>query len=135
MKKILIPVLFVLLISPGVRAELASLSHLYSLGKTIHDLDGDGFGEKIALSIIIPDSPTAAELSLATDIAARANLESLSQDFGLVRRESDVESWEALPNPILIGSNVRWARDIAKDRKLDAADLGPDRGMVFVFAH
>jgi hypothetical protein len=135
MKKILIPVLLVLLVSPGVRAELASLSHLYSLGKTIHDLDGDGFGEKIALSIIIPDNPTAGELSLATDIAARANLESLSQDFGLVRRESDVESWEALPNPILIGSNVRWARDIAKDRKLDAVELGPDKGMVFVFAH
>ncbi len=135
MKRILIPVILILALCPGIRAELASLSHLYTLGKTIHDLDGDGLGEKIALAIIIPDNPTAAELALATDIAARVNLESLSQDFGLVRRESEVESWESLPNPILIGSNVRWARDIAGDRKLDAAGLGPDEGVVFVFAH
>jgi hypothetical protein len=135
MKRFLIPALIVLVVCPGVRAELASLSHLYSLGKTIHDLDGDGLGEKIALSIIIPDNPTSAELALATDIAARANLESLSQDFGLVRRESEVENWEALANPILIGSNVRWARDIVKDRKPDLSELGPDKGVVFVFSH
>jgi hypothetical protein len=133
-KGLVLAILFLLSVQAG-QAELSSLSHLYSLGKTIQDLDGDGLGERIYLSIIIPDNPTAGELALASDIAARANLESLAQDFALVRRESEVESWESLPNPILIGSNLRWAREIVKDRKIEIAQLGPDRGRVFVFSH
>ena len=133
-KGLVLAILFLLSVQAG-QAELSSLSHLYSLGKTIQDLDGDGLGERIYLSIVIPDNPTAGELALASDIAARANLESLAQDFALVHRESEVERWESLPNPILIGSNLRWARDIVKDRKIDIAQLGPDRGRVFVFSH
>jgi hypothetical protein len=127
-------ILFLLFVQAG-QAELSSLSHLYSLGKTIQDLDGDGLGERIFLSIIIPDNPTAGELALASDIAARANLESLAQDFALVRHESEVERWESLPNPILIGSNLHWTRDIAKDRRIDIVQLGPAKGRVFVFSH
>jgi hypothetical protein len=133
-KGLVLAILFLLSVHAG-EAELSSLSQLYSLGKTIQDLDGDGHGERIFLSIIIPDSPTACELAVASDIAARANLESLAQDFALVRRESEVKSWEGLPNPILIGSNLRWARDIVKDRKIDVVQLGPDKGLVFVFSH
>ncbi|MCJ7643223.1 MAG: hypothetical protein MUP28_01950, partial [Candidatus Aminicenantes bacterium] len=133
-KGLVLAILFLLSVHAG-EAELSSLSQLYSLGKTIQDLDGDGHGERIFLSIIIPDSPTACELAVASDIAARANLESLAQDFALVRRESEVKSWEGLPNPILIGSNLRWARDIVKDRRIDVVQLGPDKGLVFVFSH
>jgi len=135
MKKGLVLAILLLLFVQAGQAELSSLSHLFLLGKTIHDLDSDGLGERIFLSIIIPDNPTAGELALASDIAARANLESLAQDFALVHRESEVESWEGLPNPILIGSNLRWARDIAKDRKIDLVQLGHDKGLVFVFSH
>jgi len=133
-KGLLLPLLFLLFVQAG-QADLSSLSHLYALGKTIQDLDGDGLGERIFLSIIIPDNPTAGELALASDIAARANLESLAQDFALVRRESEVERWESLPNPILIGSNLRWARDIAKERRIDLVQLGPAGGRVFIFSH
>ena len=133
-KGLVLAILFLLSVQAG-QAELSSLSHLYSLGKTILDLDGDGLGERIFLSIIIPDNPTSGELALASDIAARANLESLAQDFALVRHESEVERWESLPNPILIGSNLRWTRDIAKDRRIDIVQLGPAKGRVFVFSH
>jgi hypothetical protein len=133
-KGLVLASLFLLFVQAG-QAELSSLSQLYSLGKTIQDLDGDGHGEKILLSIIIPDNPTAGELALASDIAARANLESLAQDFALVRRESEVKSWESLSNPVLVGSNLRWARDIAKDEKINIVQLGPDKGRVFIFSH
>jgi hypothetical protein len=135
MRKLLVAVLFpLLLVRPGT-AELSSLSQLYALGRTVQDLDGDGYGDRIVMSVIIPDNPTAAEIAIASDIAARVNLESLAQDFALVHRESEVTSWESLPNPILIGSNLRWTRDIVKERKLDLDGLGQDKGLVFVFSH
>ncbi len=135
MKRTLIAALLPLLLARPGLAELSSLSQLYAQGKTIQDLDGDGHGEKIAMAIIIPDDPSAAEIALASDIAARVNLESLAEDFALVHRESEVTSWESLPNPILIGTELRWVRDILKDRKLDPDGLGPDGGLVFVFSH
>ena len=133
-RTLIVALLLPLLARPGL-SELSSLSHLYAQGKTIQDLDGDGHGEKIVMSVIIPDNPSASEIALASDIAARVNLESLAQDFAIVRRESEVASWESLPNPILIGADLRWTKDIAKDRKFDVAGLGPDKGLVFVFAH
>jgi hypothetical protein len=135
MKRILIAALLPLLLAGPGKAELSSLSQLYSQGKTVQDLDGDGQVEKIAISVIIPDNASAAEIALASDVAARVNLESLAQDFTLVLRESEVTNWDSLPNPVLIGSNLRWVRDIVKDRKPDVAGLGPDRGLVFVFSH
>lgn len=135
MKRILVAALLPLLLARPGSAELSSLSQLYAQGKTIQDLDGDGHGEKVVMSVIIPDAPSAAEIALASDIAARVNLESLAQDFAVVRRESEVASWESLPNPILIGAGLRWTKDIAKDRKLNVADLGPNKGLVFVFSH
>lgn len=135
MKRMLIAVLFPLLLARPGLAELSSLSQLYAQGKTVQDLDGDGHGEKIAMAIVIPDNASASEIALASDIAARVNLESLAQDFALVHRESEVTSWESLDNPILIGSGLRWVRDIVKDQKLDIAGVGPDKGLVFVFSH
>jgi hypothetical protein len=115
-------------------AQVQSLSHLFAPGKTILDLDGDGFGEKLALTIIIPDNPSAAELALAADISARANLESLALDFGLVRRASEVGNLQALPCPILIGAGLPWVRDALKERKGGLEPLGPNQGLIFVFS-
>jgi hypothetical protein len=121
--------------SPGpVRAgAIDSLSQLFGRGKAVLDLDGDGFPEKPAVAIIIPDKPTAREVALAADIAARVNFESLAVDFGLVRHESDVAGRQSLPFPILIGNNLAWVRDVLKDRRIDPVSLGPNRGLVFLF--
>ncbi|MCX6571337.1 MAG: M14 family metallopeptidase [Candidatus Aminicenantes bacterium] len=115
-------------------AEVDSLSQLFGPGKAVLDLDGDGFPEKPAVTIIIPDKPTAREVALAADIAARVNFESLAVDFGLVRRESEVASRQSLPFPILIGNNLAWVREALKERRLDPVSLGPNRGLVFLFA-
>ena len=128
------------LASPGpVRAgaglaAVDSLSQLFGPGKAVLDLDGDGFPEKPAVTIIIPDKPTAREVALAADIAARVNFESLAVDFGLVRRESEVAGRQPIPFPILIGSNLASVREALKERRLDPVSLGPNRGLVFLFA-
>ena len=119
---------------PVAPAAVDSLSQLFGPGMAVLDLDGDGFPEKPAVTIIIPDKPTAHEVALAADIAARVNFESLAVDFGLVRRESEVASRQPIPFPILIGSNLAWVREALKERRLDPVSLGPNRGLVFLFA-
>ncbi len=119
--------------APGV-AEVASLSHLYAPGRGVQDLDGDGVPERVALCVIIPDNPTGAELALAADIAARANFESLVPDFRVIRKESEVENWDTLPTPILIGRNLGRARSAARESRVDLDALSPHQGVVFVFS-
>jgi len=118
----------------GAPATVDSLSQLFGPGIAVLDLDGDGFPEKPAVTIIIPDKPTAREVALAADIAARVNFESLAVDFGLVRRESEVTARQPIPFPILIGNNLAWVREALKERRIDPVSLGPNRGLVFLFA-
>jgi len=114
--------------------EISSLSHLFLLGKGIKDLDGDNLGEKVALQIVIPDNPTAYELAVAADIAARANLESLAIDFALVKRESEVQNLQPFQTPIYVGSNISIIKDFIKDSKQNIPALAVNQGLVFLFS-
>lgn len=134
MKRAFFAAIAALLFAQAAGADVDSLSRLFVPGKAVLDLDGDGFPEKPALTVIIPDRPTAGELALAADIAARTNFESLAVDFGLVRHESEVSGASPLPLPILIGTNLAWVREAAKERGLDFGSLGPNQGRVFLFA-
>jgi hypothetical protein len=117
-----------------VAGELGSLSHLFRPGKTVLDTDGDGLADRIALTIIIPNAPTSAELVLAGDIAARANIESLVQDVRLILREEDVPDMEQVENPVIIGTNVTWLREALKDKRIVLPDLETNQGVVGFFS-
>jgi hypothetical protein len=133
MRRTLFALAAALVLAQAGTAEVTSLAHLFAPGRAVLDLDGDGHGEKLALTVVIPDQPTAQELALAADISARANLESLAVQFGLVRRASEVKDLASLPCPILIGSRLPWAKELLKGRKTGPAALGPNEGLVFVF--
>ena len=128
MKRALIIAWVTLALAPAAGADMDSLSRIFLPGRAVLDLDGAGFPEKPALTIIVPDQPTAGELALAADIAARANFESLAVEFGLVRRESEVSAESPLPFPILVGSRLAWSREALKER----APLPPNEGRVFL---
>jgi hypothetical protein len=134
MKKTLLAALAALALTLPALADVDSLSRLFLAGKAVLDLDGDGFPEKPALTVVVPDKPTAAELALAADVAARVNFESLAVDLGLVRRESDFAAAPSLPFPILIGDRLAWVREALKERGPDARPLRPNEGRVFLFS-
>ena len=133
---ILIFLLFVpgLLASPAASEDF-SLSRLFQKGKTLLDKDGDGLSETIALAIIIPDNPLAEEAALATDLAARMNLESLALDFKLVYLESEVRDFSRLKNPVLIGSRLKLARKILAAENINPGSLKPGEGLVTSFSY
>jgi len=95
MKKAFLAALAALAFAPAGLAGLDGLAKLFAPGRAVLDLDGDGFPETPALAVVVPDRPTAVELALAADIAARVNFESLVVDFGLVRRESELAAGPA----------------------------------------
>jgi len=116
-------------------SQSLSLSQLFHPGKILVDEDGDGFSEKIELNIIISDNPTAAELSLAAEIAARINLESLALNFDLVHQESEIKNFSSLANPILIGTNLNLSKKILKEEKIDLDSLKSNQGMILLFTY
>jgi hypothetical protein len=120
-----------LLFGPG-RAEVDSLARLFAPGQAVLDLDGDGFPEKPALAIIIADRPTAGELALAADIAARVNFESLAVDLDLVRRESEVVGSRTAPLQVLLGRNLARVREALKERGIDPSAIPPNQGRIFL---
>lgn len=113
--------------------QVRSLTHIFQPGKVLLDLDGDGLPEKHAVTIIIPDHPTGAELSLASDLAARYNFESLALSFDLVRKESEVKDLTKVPFPILVGQNLKWVKEILKQRKNSSSGLSQNQGAVYIF--
>jgi hypothetical protein len=119
---------------PSAGAEIQSLSDVFSLGKGIIDQDKDGFADKVALCIIIPDEPTACEIAAASDIAARANFDSLIVDFSLVKKESEWNKIPASKHPILLGSNLDFVKKGAIQEMLSLDKLDKDQGIVASFS-
>jgi hypothetical protein len=115
-------------------ADIGSLSHLFRPGRTLADADGDGLIDRAVLTIIIPNAPTSTELILAGDIAARANMESLVQNFGFIRREDDVPDIDKVENAVILGANVGWLREAIEDKDIVVPELGPNQGFVGVYA-
>jgi hypothetical protein len=114
-------------------AELKSLSDVFHLGKGILDQDKDGFADRIALTIVIPDEPSVFEIAAASDIAARANFDSLVVDFSLVKKESDFHKISSSTHPILIGSNLESVKKWAARENILLDELKKDQGFIALF--
>jgi hypothetical protein len=134
MKTRLVVLLALLTLALPAAADILSLSHVFLLGRTLRDTDGDKLPDKIGLWVVLPDAPVASELAAAADIAARANFDCLAQDFDILRRESEAGRIDRLDNVVLLGANVKWLREALKDGDLDAPALGPNQGFVSVYA-
>ena len=136
MKKILLLFLsLITIVLNGHTNDISSLSHLFLLDAGILDLDGDNYADKVSIQIIIPDSPTAQEIATASDIAARANLESLNVDFFLVKKESQAKNQNLKSNLILIGSNLEWTKELIKSGKIHPSNFSDQQGLVATFSH
>ena len=131
--RILSSLIVLSLLTGTVLSQNLSLSHLYRPGTTLIDSDGDGFTDRIELSLIISDRPTSEEIALASEIAARINLESLNLNFGLVSKESEIGQFSRLKNPVLIGSNLKLSQAILAQEKIDLQSFSPNQGLIIVF--
>lgn len=133
MKRRLIGLVFLSLIFTAIgAAEIDSLSRVFLTGHGLRDEDGDHCADRIAFFILVRDNATAAEIALAADIAARANLECLSQDLGLVKKESQIMNCQTEASSILVGTGLKLVEDLAQKGKLHLPALGPEQGAIFI---
>jgi hypothetical protein len=123
--------IFLILAVNGV-AEVDSLSQVFVVGRGLKDADEDHLADAIAFVIVVPDQASAAEMALASDIAARFNFESLSQDLNLVRRESELSATPAESNRILIGSNPRRFQELSRNGGLKLSAFESRQGAVIL---
>ncbi len=131
----LIPVILVLtsFTFSGWGEKLDSLSQILLAGKGTKDTDKDTLVDQISLYIIIPENPNPHELALASEIAARVNLESLVVDLSLVKKESEIAGKKPSRFPVIIGSRTKWAERLAQKGLIDISSLSEHRGAVTVF--
>lgn len=115
-------------------SEIMSLSHVFQLHRGLLDKDEDGFADKIAICIVIPDSPTSYERVAAAEIAARANLECLVVDFSLIKTESDYHKLSAPAHPIFIGQNLDQVKKWAAEKNTLLSQVKKDQGLVSLFS-
>ena len=116
-------------------SEILSLAHVFQLHRGLLDKDDDGFADKIALCIVVPDAPTPYERMAASEIAARANLESLVVDFTLVKTESEFHKLSSPVHPILIGQNLDKVKKWAEGKNTLLSRIKKDQGLVSLFSH
>jgi len=116
-------------------SQIMSLTHVFQIHKGLLDKDKDGFADKIALCIVIPDAPTPYERAAASEIAARANLESLVVDFTLIKTESEFHKSSSPAHPILIGQNLDQVKKWAEEKNMLLSRIKKDQGLVSLFSH
>jgi hypothetical protein len=132
-RKILAVLVFTICACGGWSDEIDSLSQVFLTGKGVEDTDADTFADKIAIYIVIPDNPNPHEIALASDIAARANLESLVANLSMVKKESDTGIDLSSAHPVLIGNRTKWANQLVRQGKIVSSSLKEHQGSVTLF--
>src|SRR2546425_4363148 len=92
--------------APGDPA--VSLSEFFKPGVVFQDRNGDGAVDFVNARIVLPENPTATELSAAADVAARLGFETSAMDLPVVRRKPDTTAANAT-SPIVSGVNPTGA--------------------------
>ena len=119
--------LAVLMGAAGVAgAQPESLATLYELGGAVADTNGDGVADRLRARVVLGDSPSAAEVAAAADIAARLGFETLALDLPLPE-VSEVAI--ALGDDALTGLGVSDLAALASGRGAVELHSGED-GMV-----
>ena len=123
--------------------SLASGNHLHADGhgpRTLtsivgaqsltRDTNGDGLADVVAARVIVPASPSLADVEAATNLAARLGYETTALTLPLVVRDNDVADPVAIGVPILVGRSNRFVQRLLEAHTVDLAALKPGQGLI-----
>ena len=110
-------------------AQPESLATLYELGGAVADTNGDGVADRLRARVVLGDSPSAAEVAAAADIAARLGFETVALDLPMPA-ESEVAI--AVGDGALSGLGVSGLADLAAGRGAVELHTGGDSVIVGV---
>src|SRR6266850_1675158 len=107
-----------------------TLTALVAANSLTRDTNADGLADSVAARVIVPASPSLADLEAATNLAARLGYETTALTLPLVVRDSDVAQPASIGVPILVGRENRFVKRLAEARAIDIASLKPGQGLV-----
>ena len=105
-----------------------ALTALVSANSLTRDTNGDGLADVVAARVIVPASPSLADLETATNLAARLDYETTTLTLPLVVRDSDVTERASIGIPILVGRDNRFVKRLVDARTIDLTNLKPGQG-------
>src|SRR6266850_3915781 len=111
-----------------------TLTALVAANSLTRDTNADGLADSVAARVIVPASPSLADLEAATNLAARLGYETTALTLPLVLRDSDVAQPASIGVPILVGRENRFVKRLADARTIDLASLKPGQGLVAAVA-
>jgi hypothetical protein len=118
---------------PGVRAEIRapkSLTALVAANSLTRDTNGDGLADAVAARIIVPASPTLADVEAATNLAARLAYDTTALSLPIVVRDADVTDAASIAVPLLVGRENRFVKRLVDAHVIDLSALKPGQGLV-----
>jgi len=132
-KNILGILCLILLLSYSFGNNINSLSDVFASGKGILDKDRDSLPDHIRISIIVPENASAYEIISASDIAARANLESLVVDMDLVFKSPSVNIENKNSSlPVILSHNLSWIKNTYPYLKKIPDEIPSHQGLVLM---
>lgn len=111
---------FIISTSPAhTQPKVKDLSHIFQVGQFLSDTNADSLADAVAGYIIIPDTPSQAEIIGASNIAARVGFETTAMNLDIVKYHK-----EALAEP---GRTLIHVKPETLDRK---TQLAPGQGII-----
>lgn len=108
---------------PGVR----SLAAVHA--QAVQDTNGDGLADDVVARVILPASPSSADVQAAANIAARIGYETTAASLPITLLDEDLASTQA-SLPILVGRGNRFVERLVAQGRLDLDALAPGQGLV-----
>ena len=111
-----------------------TLTSIVGAQSLTRDTNGDGLADVVAARVIVPASPSLADVEAATNLAARLGYETTALTLPLVVRDNDVADPAAIGAPILVGRSNRFVQRLLDAHTLDLAALKPGQGLIAAVA-
>jgi hypothetical protein len=111
-----------------------TLTALVAPNSLTRDTNADGLADSVAARVIVPSTPTIADLEAATNLAARLGYETTALTLPLVVHDSEITQPASVGVPILVGRENRFVKTLADARTIDLKSLTPGQGLVAAVA-
>ena len=111
-----------------------TLTSIVGAQSLTRDTNGDGLADVIAARVIVPASPSLADVEAATNLAARLGYETTALTLPLVVRDNDVADPAAIGVPILVGRSNRFVQRLLDAHTFDLAAPKPGQGLIAAVA-
>ncbi|MSO49778.1 MAG: hypothetical protein EXQ49_07720 [Acidobacteria bacterium] len=115
--------------SPGPSAGLRAVFSL-AAGGALKDTNGDGLADGVAARVILAADPSAHDVQVATNLAARLGYETTALTLPIALRANEVPAPASIALPIVVGRTNPFVKALVEKGAIAIKDLAAGQGLV-----